>query len=148
MKNTRGLVVDEVTTNKGNIAGGTKEPGHDGRLPWRLSRAGIWRTLENRLSSLIRPTYDFLPCSWNFAQWSGGEVGYLLCASSMARLEHVLSGCKVVLSQGSLRWSHDQVLTRLGEVLERWREERLFTDSTTFTDRIALCRMLQAPAQR
>jgi len=51
-----------------------------------------WSMEESRISFLIRSTYDVLPSPQNLPHW------------------HILTGCKVALSQGLFTWCHDQAL--------------------------------------
>lgn len=87
----------------------------------RITWADIWRTPQSRLSFLLRATYDTLPCPRNLTLWFGEDVGCPLCGNNKASLQHILSGCKVALTQGRFRWRHDQVLAKLAEVLENCR---------------------------
>ena len=87
----------------------------------RISWADIWRMPQARLSFLVRAAYDSLPCPRNLTQWFGSEIGCPLCSNIKASLRHILSGCKVALTQGRFKWRHAQVLAKLAEVLERCR---------------------------
>ncbi len=88
-----------------------------------ISWAEFWKLPQARLSFLIRATYDTLPSPKNLHQWLGTEQSCDLCGTINASLHHVLSGCKTALTQGRLRWRHDQVLRKLAEVLEKSRQE-------------------------
>ncbi len=88
-----------------------------------ISWAEFWKLPQARLSFLIRATYDTLPSPKNLHQWLGTEQSCDLCRTINASLQHVLSGCKTALTQGRLRWRHDQVLRKLAEVLEKSRQE-------------------------
>lgn len=57
----------------------------------------------------MKATYDSLPYPRNLSQWFGEAVSCPLC------------GAKVPLTQGRFRWRHDQVLSKLAEVLESGR---------------------------
>lgn len=88
-----------------------------------ISWAEFWKLPKARLSFLIRATYDTLPSPKNLHQWLGTEQSCDLCETINASLQPVLSGCKTALTQGRLRWRHDQVLRKLAEVLEKsWQE--------------------------
>ncbi|XP_061899444.1 uncharacterized protein LOC133647767 [Entelurus aequoreus] len=88
-----------------------------------ISWADFWKLPQSRLSFLIRATYDTLPSPKNLHQRLGTEQSCDLCGTINASLQHVLSGCKMALTQGRLRWRHDQVLSKLAEVLEKsWQE--------------------------
>lgn len=77
----------------------------DRHITW----ADIWRMPQARLSFLLKATYDTLPYPRNLSQWFGEAVSCPLC------------GAKVALTQGRFRWRHDQVLSKLAEVLESGR---------------------------
>lgn len=47
----------------------------------------------------------------------------MLCHSQNASLHHILSGCKVALTQGRYGWRHDRVLRKLAEAPEERRTE-------------------------
>uniref|UniRef100_A0A3B1JJ67 Reverse transcriptase domain-containing protein n=1 Tax=Astyanax mexicanus TaxID=7994 RepID=A0A3B1JJ67_ASTMX len=81
----------------------------------------IWRMPQSRLSFLLRAAYDTLPCPQNLSQWFGSEEKCPLCSKLNVSLQHILSGCSVALSQGRLRWRHNQVLRKLAEQLEESR---------------------------
>lgn len=90
----------------------------EGIMNWNISWSDVWKIPQARLSFLIRSTYDTLPCPRNLHQWFGNEESCVLCNAPNASLQHILSGCKIALSQGRYRWRHDQVLRKLAEVLE------------------------------
>ncbi|CAB1331193.1 unnamed protein product, partial [Coregonus sp. 'balchen'] len=73
----------------------------------------VWKISQARIRFLIRSTYNTLPCPWNLHQWYGTETAYKLCSNTNASLQHILSGCKTVLTQGRYRWMHDQVCRKL-----------------------------------
>lgn len=75
-----------------------------------ITWADMWRMPQARLSFMIRATYDTLPCPLNQHLWYGTEETSQLCSSSNPSLQHILSVCKVALTQGQYRWCHDRVL--------------------------------------
>ena len=89
-----------------------------------ISWSDLWKIPQARLSFMIRSTYDTLPCPRNLQQWFGNEEVCTLCNAPNASLLHILSGCKVALSQGRYKWRHDQVLRKLAEVLEESRQAK------------------------
>ena len=95
----------------------------EGVVDRKISWSDLWKIPQARLGFLIRSTYDTLPCPRNLHQWFGNEEVCPLCNTPNASLRHILSGCKIALSQGRYRWRHDQVLTKLAEVLEGRRRE-------------------------
>lgn len=108
----------------------------EGVISRNISWSDLWRIPQARVSFLIRATYDTLPCPRNLNQWFGNEESCALCNAPNASLRHILSGCKIALSQGRYRWRHDQVLRKLAEVLEGRRQGStgppLSEDSTSF----------------
>ncbi len=88
-----------------------------------MSWSDVWKIPQARLSFLIRATYDALPCPRNLHQWFGTEETCPLCYTVNASLQHILSGCRIALSQGRYRWRHDLVLKKLAEVTEACRQE-------------------------
>ncbi|XP_056107596.1 uncharacterized protein LOC130085708 [Rhinichthys klamathensis goyatoka] len=62
----------------------------------------LWSMEESRISFLIRSTYDVLPSPQNLNLWVGEDPSCPLC-SSPATLRHILTGCKVALSQGRFK---------------------------------------------
>lgn len=88
-----------------------------------MSWSDLWKIPQARLNFLIRSTYDTLPCPQNLHQWFGAEETCLLCNTTNASLQYILSGCKTALSQGRYRWRHDLVLRKLAEMAESCRLE-------------------------
>ena len=86
--------------------------------------------LQARFSFLIRATYDTLPCPRNLHQWFGAEDTCPLCDTINASLQHILSGCKIALSQGCYTWQHDLVLKKLAG---REANSRPSTRQTSYT---------------
>ena len=66
---------------------------------------------------MIGATYDVLPTPQNLKLWVNGDPLCSLC-SGTATLRHILSGCKVSLSQGRYTWRHNQVLRSLATGIE------------------------------
>lgn len=68
----------------------------------------------NRISFMLRATYDVLLSPNNLQQWLGEDP---LC-SSPASLRHILTGCKVSLSQGRYTWRQNYMLKCLAAAIE------------------------------
>ena len=94
----------------------------DGIVNRNINWSDLWKIPQARISFLIRATYDLLPCPHNLYQWFGNEESCSLCNAPNASLQHILSSCKITLSQGHYRWHHDQVLKKMAEVLEGCRQ--------------------------
>lgn len=86
----------------------------------KINWKDIWEMETSRMSFLIRATYDVLPTPKNLNQWFGEDPLCPLCAVP-ATLRHILTGCKVSLSQGRYTWRHNQVLRCLAAALESKR---------------------------
>ncbi|XP_061886207.1 uncharacterized protein LOC133636324 isoform X3 [Entelurus aequoreus] len=67
----------------------------------------IWSMESNRLSFIIRATYDVLPSPTNLHLWYGVDPACLQCTVP-ATLKHILVGCKTSLTQGRYTWRHKQ----------------------------------------
>ena len=80
----------------------------------------LWSMESNRLSFIIKATYDVLPSPTNLHLWYGEDPACLQCAAP-ANLKHILVGCKSSLTQGRYTWRHNQVLKCLAAELEKMR---------------------------
>ncbi|XP_076879265.1 uncharacterized protein LOC143527830 [Brachyhypopomus gauderio] len=88
------------------------------RITWRE----LWALDASRIKFLVGATYDVLPTPQNLGQWLGEDPTCKLCAGS-GTLKHILSACKVSLSQGRYTWRHNQVLKSLAGALDKKRLE-------------------------
>ncbi len=86
----------------------------------RITWSELWSMEANRLSFILRATYDVLPSPTNLHLWYGEEPACPLCAVP-ASLKHILVGCKTSLTQGRYTWRHNQVLKCLAAKLEEIR---------------------------
>ncbi|XP_016090515.1 polycystic kidney disease protein 1-like 2 [Sinocyclocheilus grahami] len=66
------------------------------KITWRE----LWSMETNRLSFIVRATYDVLPSPTNLQVWCGQDPACHMCAAP-ANLRHILVGCKTSLTQGS-----------------------------------------------
>ncbi len=78
----------------------------------RISKEDLTSVAEEKLRFLIKSVYDLLPTPANKNKWFNTDEHCLLCGEN-ATLNHILSGCKVALSQGRYKWRHDKVLYEL-----------------------------------
>ncbi|GFO43695.1 cathepsin d [Plakobranchus ocellatus] len=89
----------------------------------------IWHMVPLRISFLIRSVYDLLPSNANLVRWGKKDDPKCPLCQGRHTTEHVLSSCKVALSQGRYTWRHNRVLQELASViiiikclaLQRWR---------------------------
>ncbi|KAK0145573.1 hypothetical protein N1851_015527 [Merluccius polli] len=82
----------------------------------------LWGMEAGRIRFMLGATYDVLPSPKNLSQWFGEDEKCTLC-SCVGSLRHILSGCKVSLTQGRYTWRHNQVLKCLAAAIEDKRRE-------------------------
>ncbi|GFN73709.1 polyprotein [Plakobranchus ocellatus] len=76
-----------------------------------------------RISFFIRYVYDLLPSNANLVRWGKKDDPTCpLCQGRQTR-EHVMSSCKVALSQGRYTWRHNRVLQELASVISTAKGE-------------------------
>ncbi|GFO06785.1 reverse transcriptase [Plakobranchus ocellatus] len=88
-----------------------------------------------RISFLIRSVYDLVPSNANLVRWGKKDDPTCPLCQGRQTTEHVLSSCKVALSQGRYTWRHNRVLQELASVMSTAKEEihPSSTSSTVFT---------------
>ncbi|GFN94968.1 reverse transcriptase [Plakobranchus ocellatus] len=102
---------------------------------WWSKTKGKEKRAPLRISFLIRSVYDLLPSNANLVRWGKkDDPKYPLCQGRQTT-EHVLSSCKVALSQGRYAWKHNRVLQELASVISTAKGEihPSATSSTVFT---------------
>ncbi|GFN87640.1 polyprotein [Plakobranchus ocellatus] len=85
-----------------------------------------------RITFLIRSVYDLLPSNANLVRWRKKDDSTCLLCQSRQTTEHVLSSCKVALSQGRYTWRYDTVLQELASVIST-AKGKIHTSSTSST---------------
>ena len=129
-KEKRKLVVEQVRRQE-EVLRGAKAVAQAKQGQWvnwegvdkkKLSWKELWSMEESSIRFLIGATYDVLPTPQNLKLWVNGDPLCSLC-SSTATLKHILSGCKVSLSQGRYTWRHNQVLKSLAAGIEELRRQ-------------------------
>ncbi|GFO02902.1 polyprotein [Plakobranchus ocellatus] len=95
----------------------------------------IWHMAPLRISFLIRSVYDLLPSNANLVRWGKKDDPTCPLCQGRQTTEHVLSSCKVALSQGRYTWRHNRVLRELVSVISTAKGEihPSSTSSTVFT---------------
>ena len=88
-----------------------------------LSTNDILKTSDSAFKFLVKSVYDLLPTPSNKNTWYGTEERCSLCGQE-GTLNHILSGCKVALSQGRYKWRHDKVLKTIANLVEEKRKEK------------------------
>ena len=92
-------------------------------LTRKLNWNDIWRMEGPRISFLLRSVYDVLPSPTNLCTWGLTEDPSCKLCGKPANLEHVLSSCKIALSDGRYTWRHDQVLKAIAEKVDTARRQ-------------------------
>jgi hypothetical protein len=99
-------------------------------LNWDKTRArkltweNIWRMEGSRIRFLIRSVYDVLPSPTNLCTWGLTQDPNCKLCGQPANLEHVLTACRVALTDGSYTWRHDQVLKVIAAHLDIARRKK------------------------
>ena len=90
----------------------------------KLSHSDILNTSAAALKFRIKAVHDLLPTPANKNKWYGSNNECTLCGKP-GTLNHILSGCRVALSQGRYKWRHDQVLEEVAKSVEEQRKVSL-----------------------
>ncbi|GFO31418.1 reverse transcriptase [Plakobranchus ocellatus] len=88
-----------------------------------------------RISFLIRSVYDLLPSNANLVRWGKKDSPTCPLCQGRQTTEHVLSSCKIALSQGRYTWRHNRALQQLATVISTAKGEIHLSSksSTVFT---------------
>ena len=88
-----------------------------------------------RISFHIRSVYDFLPSNANLVRWGKKEDPTCPLCQGRQTTEHVLSSCKIALSQGRYTWRHNRVLQELAAIISTAKGETTLpnTNALIFT---------------
>ncbi|GFO36624.1 reverse transcriptase [Plakobranchus ocellatus] len=107
-KEKRDMIIDEIKNKEDStrVQKAVQQPQQSQWTNWdtaiqrSLTWNDIWHMAPLRISFLIRSVYDLLPSNANVVRWGKKDDStWPLCQTT----EHVLSSCKVVLSQGDTR---------------------------------------------
>ena len=83
----------------------------------------LWRMEPLRIKFMLRATYDLLPTPTNLVRWGISEDERCPLCSRPSNLEHVLSSCKIALTQQRYTWRHDSVLKVIAHHLDLHRQK-------------------------
>lgn len=75
----------------------------------KFTWSDLWTMESNRLSFIVRATYDVLPSPTNLQLWLGKDPSCPLCTAPVT-LKHILVSCRTSLIQERYTWRHNQVL--------------------------------------
>ena len=95
----------------------------------------IWHMAPLRISFLIRSVYNLLPSNANLVRWGKKEDPTCRLCQGRQTTEHVLSSCKIALSQGRYTWRHNRVLQELAAIISTAKGETTLanTNALIFT---------------
>ena len=118
-KERRDMIVKTVREKEeeSRIVKMTNFPNQGANLRWevpqrQLKHSDIIKASDDQIKFLVKSVYDLLPTPANKNRWYKQEEKCVLCGGE-GTLTHILSGCKVALSQGRYKWRHDKVLKEL-----------------------------------
>ena len=83
----------------------------------KVSWADIWSTDFSRTRFLLQMVYDTLPSPANLCLWGKKDTPKCPLCPGIGTLQHILSGCKVALTEGRYRWRHDKVLESVAVII-------------------------------
>ncbi|GFN84901.1 reverse transcriptase [Plakobranchus ocellatus] len=142
-KEKRDMFIDEIRNKEDSarVQKAVQQPQQGQWANWdtaiqrSLTSNDIWHMAPLRISFLIRSVYDLLSSNANLVR--GGKKDDPTCPLCQGRQteEHVLSSCKVALSQGRYTWRHNRVLQEFGSVIStaKGKLHPSSTSSTVFT---------------
>ena len=88
-----------------------------------MTWSSVWEMEPSRLSFLLKAVHDVLPSPVNLVTWGLTDDPKCTLCGELATLSHILTACKVALSQGRYSWRHDQVLRVLAKHIKQARVE-------------------------
>lgn len=118
-KERKDLIVAEVTWME-------QEQYHDKCFcarPERMANMGGCRKQSTQLGSRGKCHKLGWVSLLDHHQWFGTELNWVLYWTVSASLHHILSGCRISLTQGGFRWRHHQLLRKLAEAMEVRRQK-------------------------
>ena len=90
----------------------------EGVTELKISWEDLWKVEPVRMEFMLKSIYDLLPTPSNLVLWNKKEEAACALCKGCANLKHILSCCKVTLTQGRYSWCHDQVLRVIAESRE------------------------------
>ena len=130
-KEKRDMVINEIRLNEDSrrVQKAVQQPQQgqwtnwDNALGKSLTWNDIWHMAPLRISFLIRAVYDLLPSNANLVRWGKKEDPTCPLCQGRQTTAHVLSSCKIALSQGRYTWRHNRVLQELATIINTARGE-------------------------
>ena len=142
-KEKRDMVINEIRLNEDSrrVQKAVQQPQQgqwtnwDNTLQKSLTWNEIWHMAPRRIIFFIRSVYDLLPSNANLVRWrKKGDPTCSLCQGRQTT-EHVLSSCKIALSQGRYTWRHNRVFQELAAIISPAKGETTLpnTNALIFT---------------
>ena len=75
----------------------------EGVTELKISWEALWKVEPVRMQFMLKSTYDLLPTPSNLVLWNKKEEAICALCKGFANLRHILSCCKVALTQGRYR---------------------------------------------
>ncbi|KAK3768484.1 hypothetical protein RRG08_060846 [Elysia crispata] len=124
-KEKRDMVINEIRINEDSrrVQKAVQQPQQgqwtnwDNALQKSLTWNEIWHMAPLRISFLIRLVYDLLPSNANLVWWGQKEDPTCPLCQGRQTTEHVMSSCKITLSQERYTWRHNRVLQELAAII-------------------------------
>ena len=142
-KEKRNMVINEIRLNEDSrmVQKAVRQPQQGQWINWdnalqkSLTWNEIWHMAPLRISFLIRSVYDLLPSNANLVRWGKKEDPTCPLCQGRQTTEHVLSSCKIALSQGRYTWRHNKVLQELAAIISTAKGETTLpnTNALIFT---------------
>ncbi|GFO47901.1 polyprotein [Plakobranchus ocellatus] len=99
------MIIDEIRNKEDStrVQKAVKQPQQGQWTNWDTDKQtwnDIWHMAPLRISFLIRSVYDLLPSNANLVRWRKKDDPTCPLCQGRQTTEHVMSSCKVALSQG------------------------------------------------
>ena len=100
-----------------------------------LTSNEIFSMVPLRISFFIRSVYDLLPSNAHLLRWGKKEDPTCPLCQGRQTIEHVLSSCKITLSQERYTWWHKRVLQEFAAIINTAKGETTLhkTNALIFT---------------
>ncbi|GFN84493.1 polyprotein [Plakobranchus ocellatus] len=140
-KKKRDMIIDEIRNKEDStrVQKAVQQPQQGQWTNWdtaiqrSLTWNDIWHMAPLRISFLIRSVYDLLSSNANLVRWRKKDDPTCPLCQGRQTTEHVLSSCKVALSQGRYTWRQNRVLQELASVISTAKGE-IHPSSTSSTN--------------
>ena len=91
-----------------------------------MSWSSLFQMGDSLVGFMLRSVYGTAVTPSRVAKWSDEEDGMCkMCKNKLGTIQHILSGCRVALSQGRYTWRHDKVLREIHNQLQYHLKHRV-----------------------